>query len=369
MITLSRIRLRSFAPALIAAATFASPLAADCGPGLSGACCTPHTTPGCSDTACCTTVCNQDPFCCDVGWDGYCAAAAVELCGCEPEPIIVAAFGVATTLPGGLAVSPCDLAQYDPTTGAWSIFLDGDDVGITGKAIQSAARLADGQLLVALDPGGSIPDLIDGPNGAVYTTWDVLRFTPTTLGDTTAGSWSFHLDGSDVGLSGSTARKIQTVSALADGSLIISVREPISVTGVGTISPRDLIKFTATSYGGVTAGTWSRYFEGGDVELTTFGERLDTAFVLSDGRILMSTLGAFATSAVSGGNSDLFAFTPTTLGANTAGTFSMFRLGTDLGIVSPQNLRACFVVPITLPTGPRPGGGGGGGGGGGQKNG
>jgi hypothetical protein len=26
------------------------------------------------------TVCSLDPFCCDVAWDGFCAAEAVELC-------------------------------------------------------------------------------------------------------------------------------------------------------------------------------------------------------------------------------------------------------------------------------------------------
>lgn len=38
-------------------------------------------TPGCSDEACCNTVCASDPFCCDTAWDGLCVNGAITLCG------------------------------------------------------------------------------------------------------------------------------------------------------------------------------------------------------------------------------------------------------------------------------------------------
>ncbi len=37
--------------------------------------------PGCSDFDCCNTVCDIDPFCCDVGWDAACVDEAMENCG------------------------------------------------------------------------------------------------------------------------------------------------------------------------------------------------------------------------------------------------------------------------------------------------
>ena len=44
-----------------------------CGSG--GDCCTGTPgTPGCMDVTCCQTVCACDPYCCDVEWDGFCAA-------------------------------------------------------------------------------------------------------------------------------------------------------------------------------------------------------------------------------------------------------------------------------------------------------
>ena len=55
-----------------------------------GDCCVANGTPGCNDTACCDAVCGQDAFCCDVEWDGSCAAfvcdlCTIECCECDPE--------------------------------------------------------------------------------------------------------------------------------------------------------------------------------------------------------------------------------------------------------------------------------------------
>ena len=46
-------------------------------------------TVGCEDSACCQTVCDLDPFCCNVEWDSLCGRLAAELCngggaGCAP---------------------------------------------------------------------------------------------------------------------------------------------------------------------------------------------------------------------------------------------------------------------------------------------
>lgn len=57
-----------------------------CGNPSAGNCCAPKTTPACSDAPCCTIVCAQDPFCCDVQWDQYCAAAAEQICGACANP-------------------------------------------------------------------------------------------------------------------------------------------------------------------------------------------------------------------------------------------------------------------------------------------
>ncbi|MFQ5463806.1 MAG: hypothetical protein ACE5E5_14410, partial [Phycisphaerae bacterium] len=51
-----------------------------------GDCCVSNGTPGCNDAACCDAVCSADPFCCDTTWDTMCAGQAETLCTglCSP---------------------------------------------------------------------------------------------------------------------------------------------------------------------------------------------------------------------------------------------------------------------------------------------
>jgi len=46
-----------------------------CGPGA-GDCHSAHATPGCESQACCNTVCEIDPFCCETEWDQTCVTSA-----------------------------------------------------------------------------------------------------------------------------------------------------------------------------------------------------------------------------------------------------------------------------------------------------
>lgn len=51
-----------------------------CGAPGSGSCTAVSAGTGCSDAACCGTVCVNDPYCCDVSWDSLCAAEASKWC-------------------------------------------------------------------------------------------------------------------------------------------------------------------------------------------------------------------------------------------------------------------------------------------------
>ncbi len=51
------------------------------GGGGGSNCCIPNGGLGCDDPECQALVCGIDPFCCDVAWDGICAAEAADLCG------------------------------------------------------------------------------------------------------------------------------------------------------------------------------------------------------------------------------------------------------------------------------------------------
>lgn len=52
----------------------------ECGDPLAGECCFANGTPACNDADCCDQVCAIDPVCCDIVWDGICAATATVEC-------------------------------------------------------------------------------------------------------------------------------------------------------------------------------------------------------------------------------------------------------------------------------------------------
>ena len=88
-----------------------------------GSCGEVHPTPGCNDTTCCQTVCDFEPFCCDVEWDDFCVASAIKLCGiyqyeCPPG-------GPANNCPtNATVVEDGDVVAFD-TTNATQVAPDG----------------------------------------------------------------------------------------------------------------------------------------------------------------------------------------------------------------------------------------------------
>ena len=55
-----------------------------CGAEASGNCFAAHANPACNNSACCTAVCNLDPFCCSSSWDVNCAIFAGFACPGNP---------------------------------------------------------------------------------------------------------------------------------------------------------------------------------------------------------------------------------------------------------------------------------------------
>ena len=51
-----------------------------CGGVSTGSCTVANNSPHCDDEACCETVCQLDPFCCNTAWDGVCASTAAAEC-------------------------------------------------------------------------------------------------------------------------------------------------------------------------------------------------------------------------------------------------------------------------------------------------
>jgi hypothetical protein len=213
---------------------------------------------------------------------------------------------------GGIASSDEDILKFDGQN--WSLFFDGSDVGVGSPDLFAFSLLDADTILMSFSANVTV-------NGITATPQDVLRFDATSLGSTTAGTFSLYFDGSDVGLS-TTAENIDALSLLPDGRLLLSTTGNPSVPGLTTGRDEDVLAFSPTSLGSATSGTWSLYFDGSDVGLAdTSDEDLDALDVVG-GNIYLSTLGGFSVSGLSGADEDVFVCAAASTGDVTACEYS-----------------------------------------------
>ncbi|MCO5245023.1 MAG: hypothetical protein M9927_14555 [Anaerolineae bacterium] len=243
-----------------------------------------------------------------------------------PAPVSAVIYVSSTTNgnSGGVAYNDEDIVAYDTSTGFWSMYFDGSDVGITGD-VNAFAIMPDGTILLSLDAAATVSGL-----GTVDDS-DIIRFAPTSLGANTAGTFTWYFDGSDVGLT-TNNEDIDTIGIAPNGKLVISTVGSFGVTGASG-NDEDLIEFTATSLGSTTSGTWSLYFDGSDVGLNdSSSEEINGAWIdSSNGDIYLTVLGAFSVPGVSGDGADIFICTPGLLGSTTSCTYSPYWDGSANG--------------------------------------
>jgi subtilisin family serine protease len=231
-----------------------------------------------------------------------------------PSPILylsIYAWGAHTL--GSLAgVQNEDVVSFDGSR--FSLAFDGSDVGLSTVDLDAFSRVDPDSFLLSFDKPISLPRVGWTDDS------DVVRFDATSLGTTTAGSFSMYLDGSDVGLT-TDAEDVDAIEPSSGGVLLLSTRGWATVPGV-TANHEDLLAFTSTSLGAVTAGTFKLHFDGSDVGLSGASEDIDGIAVGGNGSLLLSTLGAFRVPGLSGRGEDVFACTPSSLGPTTSCTFS-----------------------------------------------
>lgn len=236
------------------------------------------------------------------------------------------------------------------------IHFDGSDVGLntSSENIDAFSIRPDGSLLISTEGNAHVPGASVGSN-------DILLFQPTRLGTTTQGIWQTYIDGDAVGLN--SWEGLDGLSELLDGSLVISTRRTAHVPGIsGNVNPEDLIVLAPTSTGSQTAGTWSRYFDGSDVQLSFASENIDGVSVDSNGSTIhISTVGYFSVPGLQGFGRDVFTFEAETLGSTTQGeylsplTLAGGRRGLLLNSIdaihlpSPAAPEIAFIESPTLP--------------------
>ena len=184
----------------------------------------------------------------------------------------------------------------------------------TATATATATTAPGHAYLLSSSSGGNV-------SGIAFADEDVLRF------DINSGQWSLYLDGSDVGLVGSD---IDALHGLNDGTLLLSVDTAITLSGLA-VDDSDVVRFVPASLGANTAGSFSLYFDGSDVGLTTNVEDVDGLSMTAAG-LLLSTNGNATVSGASGRDEDLLLFAPASLGETTAGTWSLYFDGSLMGL-------------------------------------
>jgi hypothetical protein len=234
---------------------------------------------------------------------------------------------------------------------AWSSSLDGA-LGNGGTIVTSSLRVGTHVITAAVsDSGGlngsqtiSVTIVSQSPVSAgIYVTTstksgsvgntsfgreDILRY------DIATDSWSLYFDGSSAGLD---STDVNDFYLMADGSILLTFHLATTVPGVGAVDTMDIVRFIPASLGeNNTAGTFEWYFKGANVGLRpssqASGERVDALSFLPDERLLVSTSGNFSVPGVTGTDEDLIAFTATSLGESTNGSWQFYFDGSRIGL-------------------------------------
>lgn len=253
-----------------------------------------------------------------------------------PDYVLWMTFMTPTTVPGLGTVGTEDIVSYDMATETFAMVFDGSDVGLASSyVIDGMAREANGNILL------SFTNLILLARYYVDDS-DVMRFVPTSLGSTTAGSFSYVIDASDVGLS-TDSEDVDAIDVAPDGRVVLSTNGAFVVSGVSG-GGEDLIVFNALTFGTATFGSFAMYFDGSDVELDTLDENIDAVGRTEDGSYVFSTEGLFAVTGASGDDHDVVEFTPTALGATTTGSYKLLLELSSLGIDPAADIGALEVM-------------------------
>jgi hypothetical protein len=182
-----------------------------------------------------------------------------------PEGIYLStagSFSVSTPSGGSFSGAGEDVLLFQPgtlgavTSGAWSFYFDGSDVGLSGTAenVDALARLSDGRLLISTAGSASVS------GGVSATDVDLLAFTPIGLGTATSGSWAPYFRGGRASLSSGGNEDINGLAVRESPTgglptLYFSTVGNFSVPGIAGAN-EDIVAFKPTALGSNTAGTY-----------------------------------------------------------------------------------------------------------------
>lgn len=178
-------------------------------------------------------------------------------------------LGQGQSLPdsGGSAQAYEDEDVVRATGAVFEMVFDGSDVGLEALAVDGLARLAHDELLLSFRGGGEVAGLghVDGS--------DIVSFKATSLGSTTAGTFTLWLDGAQIGLD--TPEEDLDALEVRGNELFISTAGPYAVPGAEG-SGADIVTCRLKPAGeGGGCGPFTRPFRGAAAGLGAAGEEVD----------------------------------------------------------------------------------------------
>jgi hypothetical protein len=194
----------------------------------------------------------------DIGLGGFTVDAFAII---SPTEILMS-FTAAGSIPGvSGTVDDSDIVKFtgdsigDDTAGSFSLYFDGSDVGLTrnGEDVDAVERLPSGNLLISTAAGFNV-------NGLTGFDEDIIEFTPTSLGSTTAGTWALYFRGNEVALD----RSSEDVDALAasDGGIYLSTTDNFAVDGLSGADEDVFVCSSPTIGADTTCSSFTLFFDG-----------------------------------------------------------------------------------------------------------
>jgi len=213
---------------------------------------------------------------------------------------------------GGVAFTGSDILRYTRNTNTWQMYFDGSDLGLSAN-LSSFSFVPGGGILMSFAASTAVPGL------GTVAPHDVVLFTPTQIGDFTAGSFQWYFDGSDVGLT-TTAEKIDALSffqtAAGSRRLRISTVGNASVIDEDghnlTVQDEDILLFVIATTGANTTGRWAHNIHFDGTAVPGLGVEDIAGYAhdgVSDGKYLL-LLDAFNVGGVVGDNKSILKLTP-----------------------------------------------------------
>jgi hypothetical protein len=158
--------------------------------------------------------------------------------------------------------------------------------------------------------------------GITFDDEDIIAYDEAT------GQWSRFFDGSRFGLGGNYNLDVDAFHVLEDNSILLSTRGYGYLPAIGNFDDSDILLVRPQE----TVDSFELFLDGQSVGLEARGEDIDGITLLSNGDLLVSTLGSFSTGRVSGEDEDLIRIRRNAAGVFTANGTSLYLDGSMVGL-------------------------------------